>query len=88
MAAFIKGKNGIQCRSHHTKFETRYKFPHKIIREEKEKLDPELYNSIKSSLSLVTAPTVPSLNMFTEVEQKTTKTQKERPSMKSMSCQT
>ncbi len=35
MADFIGGKTGVQCRSHHQKYETRSKYPHRIIREEK-----------------------------------------------------
>jgi hypothetical protein len=43
MSLYILTKSGIQCRSHHQKFETKYKFPHRIIKEERSKLDPELY---------------------------------------------
>ena len=56
MAAFIKGKNGVQCRSHHQKYEARYKYPHRIIREEKGKLDKQLYNDLKSSYSIQPHP--------------------------------
>ena len=43
MAAFLCSKTPVQCRSHHQKYEARYKYPHKIIREEKEKIDNLLY---------------------------------------------
>jgi hypothetical protein len=46
MAAFIESKSSTQCRSYHQKYETKYKFPHRIIREEREKLDPVLYESV------------------------------------------
>ena len=52
MAAFVKGKNPIQCRSHHQKYEARYKYPHKIIKEEKERLDQHLYTSILATIQL------------------------------------
>lgn len=39
MSDFIGTKTGIQCRSHHQKYEAKHKFPHKIISEEKEKFD-------------------------------------------------
>ena len=47
MATFIGSKSGIQCRSHHQKYEAKYKYPHKIIKEEKEKFDLSYYSSIK-----------------------------------------
>lgn len=43
MSTFIVSKSPTQCRSYHQKYETRYKFPHRIIREEKEKLDAKAY---------------------------------------------
>lgn len=32
MALFIGNKTGVQCRSHHQKYESKYKYPHKIIK--------------------------------------------------------
>ena len=52
MSKFVVTKTGIQCRSHHQKYEAKHKFPHKIISEEKEKCDSELYKSLKEKVSL------------------------------------
>lgn len=49
MALFIGNKTGVQCRSHHQKYETKYKFPHKIIKFEKERVNPLLYASVLDS---------------------------------------
>lgn len=46
MAAFISTKNPTQCRSYHQKYENKYKFPHRIIRQEKERLDMSVYDSL------------------------------------------
>jgi|LakMenEpi03Aug12_release.lakeMendotaPanAssembly.Ray.scaffolds.fasta_scaffold1274159_1 hypothetical protein len=46
MSAFILTKNPTQCRSYHQKYENKYKFPHRIIRQEKEKLNLKLYEEI------------------------------------------
>lgn len=46
MSAFILTKNATQCRSYHQKYENKYKFPHRIIRQEKEKLNAKLYEEI------------------------------------------
>jgi hypothetical protein len=43
MATFISTKNATQCRSYHQKYENKHKYPHRIIRQEKEKLDMALY---------------------------------------------
>jgi hypothetical protein len=39
MAVFIPSKTDIQCRSHHHKFELKYKYPYRIVKEEKTKLE-------------------------------------------------
>ena len=41
MALLIPGKTDIQCRSHHHKYELKYKYPYRIIKEEKAKLEAE-----------------------------------------------
>lgn len=58
MAAFISTKNPTQCRSYHQKYENKYKFPHRIIRQEKERLDTAVYESLlaKRKSLLVTTP--------------------------------
>jgi hypothetical protein len=68
MAAFVKTKNPIQCRSHHQKYETRYKYPHKIIKEEREKLDQHFYESVLATIQL--APTPPSISTIADTEAK------------------
>lgn len=50
MSIFIISKSPTQCRSYHQKYETRYKFPHRIIREEKEKLDVKAYDLTLSKI--------------------------------------
>jgi len=69
MAAFIKAKNPIQCRSHHQKYEARYKYPHKIIKEEKDKLDQQLYDSILATIQLPTSSS--STSIIADMEVKT-----------------
>jgi hypothetical protein len=50
MAKFIGSKTGIQCRSHHQKYETKHKYPHRIIKEEKEKIDARLYVMVREEM--------------------------------------
>jgi len=49
MSAFLKSKSALQCRSHHQKYEEKYKYPHRIIREEKDKICPNLYLHVSQS---------------------------------------
>lgn len=50
MASFIGTKTGIQCRSHHQKYENKYKYPHRIINEEKDRFDQEFYQFLKEGI--------------------------------------
>lgn len=43
MSQFVGSKTAVQCRSHNQKYEEKYRYPHRIIREEKEKVCPQLY---------------------------------------------
>jgi hypothetical protein len=48
MGKFIGTKNLTQCRSFHKKFDSKYTYPYKIIKEEKKKIDIELYKELKA----------------------------------------
>jgi hypothetical protein len=52
MSVFVGTKTGIQCRSHHQKYEAKHKYPHKIINEEKMKFSLSLYESLKEKVGL------------------------------------
>lgn len=41
MAGFVKVKTDIQCRSHHHKYETKYKYSYRIIKGERLKLEAQ-----------------------------------------------
>lgn len=50
MANMIPTKTPPQCRSHHQKYEAKFKYPHRIIKEEKDQIDPYFYQQIKQTL--------------------------------------
>ena len=50
MSTFIGSKTGVQCRSHHQKYEGKYKYPHRIIKEEKQRFDTSLYLEVKQTI--------------------------------------
>lgn len=47
MANFIITKTSTQCRSYHQKYEIKHKYPHRIIRQEMEKIDRVAYSRIR-----------------------------------------
>lgn len=53
MSKFIVSRSGVQCRSHHQKYEIKYKFPHRIIKKEKKELNPYLYEKMRGELELI-----------------------------------
>lgn len=50
MALLIRTKTPAQCRSHHQKYEAKFRYPHRIIKEEKDQIDPDLYQKMKEKL--------------------------------------
>jgi hypothetical protein len=53
MSSFIKSKSGTQCRSHHQKYENKYKYPHRIIKQEKPKMNSKVYAKIEQESSVI-----------------------------------
>jgi hypothetical protein len=50
MAEFIKTRTPLQCRSHHQKLETKYRYPNRIISDYKAHSDLTLYHASKQDL--------------------------------------
>ena len=48
MAGLVKSKTEIQCRSHHHKYEEKYKYPYRIIKEERIKLEAEGFSYVSA----------------------------------------
>ena len=61
MSVFIQSKTDIQCRSHHHKYETKYKYPYRIIKEERNRLEVEgfSFSSALERFSLNSVSPVP-----------------------------
>jgi hypothetical protein len=59
MASFVTSKASTQCRSYHQKYETRHKYPHRIIRQEMEKIDQAAYSRIREEYMQRNNPLAP-----------------------------
>jgi hypothetical protein len=53
MSNFIKTRTAVQCRSHHQKLESKYKYPNRIISSYKENQDLTLYEEQKLKFQVV-----------------------------------
>lgn len=89
MAAFISTKNPTQCRSYHQKYENKYKFPHRIIRQEKERLDMSVYDSLLAKRKSSLMPAAGQLHQpRPTVEGERGRARREKPEVRGCECQT
>ena len=53
MSSFIKTRTPVQCRNHHQKLESKYRYPNRIISSYKENQDLTLYEEEKLKFEMI-----------------------------------